>query len=184
MFKCIFSQRPHKKGWCDNELMPHGDADWISRQYPERLRPGLVHDSPQSCPAKCTIFRDKILNDQIKMKRPVAPTISSIKLILYFSISTFQKTETCPSRLAHAGKGSWEIARMCSAFDDNYSVSCQIVAYNFQLRPRDVICLSSRERGWDYSNSSFIKNVDERRVSRLSFLWICFLGYFMTGLCA
>ena len=64
MFKYIFSQRPHKKGWCNNELM--GDADWIYWQYPEWLRPGLVHDSPQSCPAERTIFRDKILNDQIK----------------------------------------------------------------------------------------------------------------------
>ena len=64
MFKYIFSQRPHKKGWCNNELM--GDADWIYWQYPEWLRPGFVHDFPQSCPAERTIFRDIILNDQIK----------------------------------------------------------------------------------------------------------------------
>ena len=163
--------------------MPHGDADWISWQYPERLRPGLVHDSPQSCPVKRTIFRDKILNDQNKMKRPVAPTNSSIKLILYFSWCSFQhfkKLRHVPAALPTREKAAERSLKRAQRLMIITQFLVKLWRTIFSWDHVTWFCLSSREREGGNIQIRVSLNTSTRDVLSAWVLWIRFLGYFMT----
>mgnify|MGYP007048378100 CR=1 FL=1 len=107
-----------------------------------------------------------------KMKRPVAPITGSKILILYFSWCSFQhfkKLRHVSAALPTRGKAAERSLECAQRLMIITQFLVKLWRTIFSWDRMTWFCLSSRERGWEYSNSSFIKNVDERRVKRLSF---------------